>query len=142
MWTTIIEGSGVMAKKSGKASTPAEKRKKAPKGRGAVGDAAEADGPKAAVVEVGNGEAPRAETAGAPTTPVDGTGSEARAAERALGQDELRGPLHGVPLAIKEWKPLMAPQAMVMNPKGKTFPANTGPEPSMKRVSAGICSVG
>ena len=47
-----------------------------------------------------------------------------------------------VPLEIKEWKPLMAPQAMVMNAKGKIFPANTGPVPSTKRVSAGMCSVG
>ena len=36
----------------------------------------------------------------------------------------------------------MAPQAMVINAKGKIFPANTGPLPSTKRVSAGMCSVG
>ena len=36
----------------------------------------------------------------------------------------------------------MAPQAMVTKAKGKRFPANTGPEPSMKRVSAGMCKVG
>jgi hypothetical protein len=43
-----------------------------------------------------------------------------------------------VPLDTRAWNPLMAPQAMVMNAKGKSFPANTGPEPSMNRVSAGI----
>ena len=47
-----------------------------------------------------------------------------------------------VPLEISAWKPLIAPQAMVMNAKGKTFPANTGPEPSMKRVSGGMCNTG
>ena len=47
-----------------------------------------------------------------------------------------------VPLEIREWKPLMAPQASVIKAKGKIFPANTGPEPSMKRVRAGMCSVG
>ena len=47
-----------------------------------------------------------------------------------------------VPLEISEWKPLMAPQAMVMKAKGKRFPAKTGPVPSMKRVRAGMCSVG
>ena len=36
----------------------------------------------------------------------------------------------------------MAPQAMVIKAKGKIFPAKTGPEPSMKRVSGGMCSVG
>jgi len=29
-----------------------------------------------------------------------------------------------------------------MNANGKTFPANTGPEPSMKRVRGGMCRVG
>ncbi len=47
-----------------------------------------------------------------------------------------------VPLEISAWKPLMAPQAIVMNANGNTFPANTGPEPSIKRVSGGMCSVG
>ena len=47
-----------------------------------------------------------------------------------------------VPLEIKEWKPLTAPHAIVINAKGKSFPANTGPVPSMKRVSAGMCRVG
>ena len=36
----------------------------------------------------------------------------------------------------------MAPQAMVMNAKGKSLPAKTGPVPSMNRVSAGIWSGG
>jgi hypothetical protein len=31
---------------------------------------------------------------------------------------------------------------MVINAKGKIFPENTGPVPSMKRDSAGIASVG
>ena len=47
-----------------------------------------------------------------------------------------------VPLEIREWNPLIAPQAMVMKAKGKIFPANTGPVPSIKRVRAGMCSVG
>src|SRR5438445_5289361 len=32
-----------------------------------------------------------------------------------------------VPLEIKEWNPLMAPQAMVMNANGKRLPAKMGP---------------
>jgi hypothetical protein len=36
----------------------------------------------------------------------------------------------------------MAPQAIVINAKGKIFPAKTGPLPSMNRVSGGICRVG
>src|ERR1700756_1296326 len=47
-----------------------------------------------------------------------------------------------VPLEIREWNPLMAPQAMVMNAKGKIFPAKMGPVPSTKRVKAGMWSVG
>ena len=47
-----------------------------------------------------------------------------------------------VPLEINEWKPLIAPQAMVINAKGKRLPAKTGPLPSIKRVSAGICNTG
>jgi hypothetical protein len=43
-----------------------------------------------------------------------------------------------VPLAMSAWKPLMAPQAMVMNTNGNTLPANTGPVPSMNGVTAGI----
>ena len=42
-----------------------------------------------------------------------------------------------VPLEIREWNPLIAPQAMVMKAKGKRLPANTGPVPSIKRVSGG-----
>ncbi len=34
-----------------------------------------------------------------------------------------------VPEAISAWKPESAPQAMVMNRNGKSFPANTGPSP-------------
>ena len=47
-----------------------------------------------------------------------------------------------VPLAISEWKPEIAPQAIVMKQKGKTLPAKTGPLPSMKRVSAGSSTGG
>ncbi len=47
-----------------------------------------------------------------------------------------------VPEATSAWKPLIAPQAMVMNAKGKSFPANTGPLPSMNCVMAGILSGG
>ena len=47
-----------------------------------------------------------------------------------------------VPLEIKEWNPLMAPQAIVMKAKGKILPAKIGPDPSTNLVSGGICSVG
>ncbi len=47
-----------------------------------------------------------------------------------------------VPLEIREWNPLTAPQAMVINAKGKMVPANTGPLPSAKRVSGGMCREG
>ena len=47
-----------------------------------------------------------------------------------------------VPLAISEWKPEIAPQAMVMKTNGKTLPPKSGPVPSMKEVSAGIFSIG
>ena len=47
-----------------------------------------------------------------------------------------------VPDEISEWKPLMAPQAMVMKQNGNILPANTGPLPSMKRVSGGISTCG
>ena len=47
-----------------------------------------------------------------------------------------------VPDATSAWKPLMAPQAMVMNAKGNSFPANTGPVPSMNGVTAGSLSGG
>ena len=42
-----------------------------------------------------------------------------------------------VPEAMREWKPEMAPQAIVMKQKGNTLPAKIGPVPSTKRVSAG-----
>ena len=47
-----------------------------------------------------------------------------------------------VPLEMSEWKPLIAPHAIVMNANGNILPAKTGPVPSMKRVSAGMCNVG
>ena len=46
-----------------------------------------------------------------------------------------------VPEEIRAWKPLMAPQAMVMKQNGKTLPAKTGPVPSMKRVRGGHLQV-
>jgi HB1, ASXL, restriction endonuclease HTH domain len=75
-----------MAKKSGKTSTPAEKRRKVPKGQ-----AAAVGGPTAAVVEVGKVEETAAETAGAQTVPVDGAGSKAPAAEAVAETHETRG---------------------------------------------------
>jgi len=47
-----------------------------------------------------------------------------------------------VPDEISEWNPEIAPHAIVMNAKGKSFPANTGPVPSMNCVRAGISSGG
>ena len=47
-----------------------------------------------------------------------------------------------VPLAMREWKPEIAPQAMVMKTNGNTLPPNKGPVPSMNGVSAGILSIG
>ncbi len=47
-----------------------------------------------------------------------------------------------MPLAMRVWKPLMAPQAMVMKQKGKTLPGTTGPVPSVNWVRAGICKIG
>ena len=47
-----------------------------------------------------------------------------------------------VPDAISAWNPEIAPHAIVMNANGKSLPANTGPVPSMNRVSGGICSGG
>jgi hypothetical protein len=47
-----------------------------------------------------------------------------------------------VPEEISEWNPLIAPHAMVMKQNGKIFPANTGPLPSIKRVSGGINTCG
>ena len=43
-----------------------------------------------------------------------------------------------VPEAISEWKPEIAPQAMVMKAKGKILPPNIGPLPSTNWVSGGI----
>ena len=44
-----------------------------------------------------------------------------------------------VPDATSEWNPEIAPQAIVMNANGNTFPANTGPSPSSANtVSAGM----
>jgi hypothetical protein len=47
-----------------------------------------------------------------------------------------------VPEPMRAWKPLTAPQAMVMKQNGKTLPAKTGPVPSTKRVSGGIRMAG
>ncbi len=47
-----------------------------------------------------------------------------------------------VPEEISEWKPLTAPQAMVMKQKGKTVPAKMGPVPSVNLVRAGIWTSG
>ena len=46
------------------------------------------------------------------------------------------------PLAISEWKPEMAAQAIVIKQKGNTGPANTGPVPSINFVTDGIFSIG
>ena len=47
-----------------------------------------------------------------------------------------------VPEAMSEWKPLMAPQAMVMQTKGNTGPGTTKPPPLTNGVMAGMCSGG
>src|SRR5438034_940917 len=48
-----------------------------------------------------------------------------------------------VPDATSEWKPEIAPHAIVMNANGNSFPANTGPSPSVANgVSAGMRSGG
>src|SRR5205807_997091 len=47
-----------------------------------------------------------------------------------------------VPEEISEWKPEIAPQAMVMKQNGNTFPAKMGPVPSMNLVSGGSASCG
>jgi hypothetical protein len=47
-----------------------------------------------------------------------------------------------VPDEISECQPDTAPQAIVMNRKGKILPAQTGPEPSTNLVKAGICRSG
>ena len=54
----------------------------------------------------------------------------------------LASSLGVVPEAMIECQPDTAPQAMVMNRNGNRSPANTGPVPSMKRVTAGICRSG
>jgi len=81
-----------MAKKSVTTSTPAEKRRKAPKGQAVVADTAAAGGRKAALLEVGQAEGPAAETAAAPTALVDGAGSEAPAAHAAAQTHEPQPP--------------------------------------------------
>ncbi len=47
-----------------------------------------------------------------------------------------------VPDEMREWNPDMAPQAMVMNMKGKSLPGITGPPPPTNRVMAGIWITG
>ncbi|MNC40777.1 hypothetical protein D3C75_895100 [compost metagenome] len=47
-----------------------------------------------------------------------------------------------VPDETKAWKPEIAPQAMVINKNGNMDPANTGPVPSTKCVTAGIFNIG
>src|SRR5947209_295336 len=47
-----------------------------------------------------------------------------------------------VPDEISEWKPEMAPHAIVMKQNGNTLPAKIGPVPSTNRVNAGSCSSG
>ena len=48
-----------------------------------------------------------------------------------------------VPELISEWKPLSAPQAMVMNRKGNRSPAKAGPVPVLaKVVTAGMLITG
>jgi hypothetical protein len=47
-----------------------------------------------------------------------------------------------VPEEISAWNPDTDPQAMVMKRNGNSEPLHTGPVPSTKRVSAGICSCG
>ena len=48
-----------------------------------------------------------------------------------------------VPEAISAWNPDNAPQAIVMNTNGNSFPANTGPLPlSAKLVTAWLSSTG
>ena len=47
-----------------------------------------------------------------------------------------------VPQQTMEWYPEIAPQEMVMNRKGHTFPGITGPLPWMNSVTAGILRTG
>ena len=42
-----------------------------------------------------------------------------------------------VPEEMSEWKPEMAPQAMVMKQNGKSLPAKMGPVPSTNCVRGG-----
>jgi HB1, ASXL, restriction endonuclease HTH domain len=120
MWIDRIEGSGVMAKKSGKTSTPAEKRGKASKRQAVVAEAAADDGAKAGVVENGQVEGTAAETAGAHTTPVDGAGPEAPAAEAAAETPEARPP----------------GQACEHAPESVPAPAEAGGDPAAAEATA------
>ena len=48
-----------------------------------------------------------------------------------------------VPDATSEWKPEIAPQAIVIKANGNSLPAKTGPSPAVANgVSAGILSGG
>ena len=47
-----------------------------------------------------------------------------------------------VPDDTSEWKPEIAPQAMVMKTKGNSVPLKIGPVPSMNWVIAGILTSG
>ncbi len=81
-----------MAKKSGKHSPPAAKRRKAPKEQAAVADAAVANGPHAAVVAVGQGEGTAAETVSAQTVQHEEADSDVPGAEPAAETHEARPP--------------------------------------------------
>ncbi len=52
--------------------------------------------------------------------------------------DSLSIILGVVPDPIRPWKPEMAPQAIVMNTKGKSGPGMMGPPPATNFVNAGI----
>ena len=86
-----------MAKKSGKSSTPAAKRRKAPKERDAVPDAAEANGPQAAAVEVGPAEETAAERGGAQAVQHEEAGSDGPGAEAVTETHEARPPAQDAP---------------------------------------------
>ncbi|MNC91279.1 hypothetical protein D3C83_75110 [compost metagenome] len=47
-----------------------------------------------------------------------------------------------VPVPMRAWKPEMAPQAIVMNTKGKSGPGIIGPPPAVNCEKAGACSSG
>ncbi len=85
-----------MAKKSGKTSTPAAKRRKDPKEPAAAADTAVADGPPAAVVEVGPAEGTAVETAGTQTGRQDGAGSAVPGAEAVADMRAARPPAQAV----------------------------------------------